>query len=897
MARLDVLRSQLPEVKVLQMQADGHAMWVTWTGALNAVVLQTLEDYGGVKMAEGADQALWFFFTPDIFLAAARLESWARFNQLALIMQIFPVRFKVGRLGEQALIFDESLWQQEISSPEDFQVWIHPSASGLAGGMPGINLEAKQPYLGMSSIDWLAMTADSRLPYQSSFGWFALLHPVGNPLDKTFQAGWRDFFGHIETVLQRNKFRFTVHNFFLMFPLDGMRQLKSWCRDFLSLVNRIKEEKPEHYWPCVLTVIDRKGMPFNEDLPKKTGVDWDQLAPDHPCLSMRNALMLGDEFTFHEVRFAKIRHNPDDWTTITLKGDDDETRGSLPHLVPGTLVLGENAPCFYCGHRGHTPDKCPTRTMELFDLSLWRQVALLDSSDMVHAVQQIDKTLTEADDVGFRQLLTDPAPTGLMLRAFYDINWIGQLRNATFFWRARDKDFRKALATVTVEDNSLIWPALHEFCLNPSEDAEKELYTLSIRFPKDSRITSLRGFVALESGDIAKAAAFWKDAEMFSTQPVAQAWHVYLQARAAEIQGKLPLAISTYEHVYRLCPSWTTVEYRRLVCAVKSGFAEQAMPAFLALMERDSNYFNRMLIDPELERGHLQILRVMHQLWTSTASTAKEETTRLERMKDELASWFLPDNPYSTQASERIQKLLQLSTISNYVTFQALLRGRGQIEKDLQTHVHNESRNFKAQFKALTARLQKIQEEAAWFPFPRALVEFNKSYSQCAANMTWASGANFNLPEPFRKAQELIHKEKDRITQLEKRMRFLRIVRDSTLFVLSMLESFFWIELAGVILIFALLPLILMYGDKAGLGATVKLLSTQRWPIQKALFFVISVVALGSAGLRTVLSFESIRDKILAKAKEAAMKQSSARREAQQQLQQQRAARKKEAAK
>jgi len=93
-------------------------------------------------------------------------------------------------------------------------------------------------------------------------------------------------------------------------------------------------------------------------------------------------------------------------------------------------------------------------------------------------------------------------------------------------------------------------------------------------------------------------------------------------------------------------------------------------------------------------------------------------------------------------------------------------------------------------------------------------------------------------------------------------------VRDSTLFVLVLAETFLWLQIIGLLLIFAVLPLFIFYGDKVGLEFLANALAKERWPVQKALLIVLTVFSVGVAGLRTILRFESIRDTILRKARE-----------------------------
>ena len=869
MANLAELRSLIPDIPEVIMQADGFGLWIVWQDEINPVIVQTLEDYGGVVTAQSETQALWFFFTTDVFLAAARLAVWARFNPLAVSMQIFSVRFKFGTHNAKAIVFNEELWQQNLIVSEQLQVLVHTSAVGSISGMPGLSATALTEPMGALTDSFSLMSADPRLPYQSSLSWYAILHPVGNPIDKAFQTGWREFFVHVESVLQRNKYRFTLHNFFLMFPLEGLRQVRGWCQDFLTLVSRLKAEAPEHYWPCVLAVVDRKGINFSEDLPQKINVDWDKLSPDYPHMVMRNSLMLGDDFSVHEVRFAASQHSQEDWSSISLVSEDNTGADVLPQLVPTTVALGNHPHCFYCGLRSHLTSQCPTRNMDERDPVVWRKIARLDFASMRQGVHDIDARLSENQELTQAELAREDSLAGNLLKGFYDLVWPAQVRSISMFWRMRSKDMVKAFTDLAPEDNSPIWPCLHKFNEVEPAELDKELHNLAYRFPKDFRIASLRGFLAVEMGDYTKAIAYWKEAEMFSTFPSIQAWHIFLQARALEYQGLFTQALVEYDECERMCPTWRLLEHRKLVCNVKRGFLEHTLSAIISLVEKDGNFFNKLLMDSEVERGHIQIFASLYSLWVAMENRAEEEERNLSKIRDDLCNWFMPGNSFAEAATERIHKLMQIASYKNYVAFQSICNGRVSLERDIQNYVKQEGREFKAQFTAFIERLKHIHDEAAWFPFPSILTDFNKSYNQSVANLNWAFKANFQIPEAFKKAQMLIDEEAERLKKLEGRMRFLRIIRDSTLFILALFEAFFWLEFAGGVLIFVLLPLILVYGDKIGFDLAATVIAQERWQVQKALFFIVTVAALGIAGLRTVLHFERIREKVFAKAKSA----------------------------
>ena len=61
----------------MSMSTMGHVLWVCWHGKLAPAVGQTLLNYGGMLVGEEEEQALWFFFTDDVFLRWPGLWSGA----------------------------------------------------------------------------------------------------------------------------------------------------------------------------------------------------------------------------------------------------------------------------------------------------------------------------------------------------------------------------------------------------------------------------------------------------------------------------------------------------------------------------------------------------------------------------------------------------------------------------------------------------------------------------------------------------------------------------------------------------------------------------------------------------------------------------------------------------
>jgi tetratricopeptide (TPR) repeat protein len=211
-----------------------------------------------------------------------------------------------------------------------------------------------------------------------------------------------------------------------------------------------------------------------------------------------------------------------------------------------------------------------------------------------------------------------------------------QLRMMRVMWLTRGKDYPAGLDELAPKDESPVWSLLEMFISGDHIAVDKELGQQAVKAPRDFRVRTLNGFVALERGDHARALSLWREAEGLSPSPLLQAYHQFLQGRLMESQGRYQNANTLYRQLVRLTPGWTDAAYRQGVCQVKMGFAEQAVGFLNSLIERDPHFFNRVLLDPELERGHIQLLSALNGPWLEAESRAGDESAALQRLRTEI---------------------------------------------------------------------------------------------------------------------------------------------------------------------------------------------------------------------------------------------------------------------
>ena len=143
MAQLSQLLARLPEGKDVHMSTMGHVLWVCWHNNLTPAVSQTLLNYGGMLVGEEREQALWFFFTDDVFLALARLMVWGNFNELAVSIELFPGRLQLSSKRDASLSLDGALRVQEMLVRDSLEVWVHPKSREGRNALPGISFESR----------------------------------------------------------------------------------------------------------------------------------------------------------------------------------------------------------------------------------------------------------------------------------------------------------------------------------------------------------------------------------------------------------------------------------------------------------------------------------------------------------------------------------------------------------------------------------------------------------------------------------------------------------------------------------------------------------------------------------------------------------------------------------
>jgi tetratricopeptide (TPR) repeat protein len=876
MYRLSQIVDRIPPVSQPKLVQSGIGMWFVWDGQLSPVVDQIFTEFGGFFQAQENNQALWFFFGDEAFKALGRLSSFGRVNKLPLFIEVFPATLLVGYKYKLALTCSEEYLYQEAGASQDLEILVHPNFKPMVEALPGLSLKPAASVAGLVNASFGHLSVDAIMGQDSPLGWYTMLRPLGDPLDKNAAEGWRAIFSELQTLLERLAVKYLSHEGYLIFGVDNVRAFRNITRELLKLEITLKSsEAGKKYWPCVMASVLKGGFHFNKDLPKRINLDWSQLSPDYPHMSFKSALYLGKGFRINDVRRSTGSVGIDDWCHISLASEeeDGEASGELPFSLPSQLLAGSNPPCFYCGLSNHQPKECPSKALLDMDGSIWEQLGLVDLAKLNEAGASLNKELAGGDASVLANVMEASDERGLILRGIFEMSFANQLRCLRRVWRSKGKVLPDGLTVLAAPDEGeYLWGALDKLKLGDHVGFEEEIAHGLARQGRGFQPRSVQGFMAMEMQDWSRASYFWQEAARSAFTPLQRGWLTYLEGRVMEVQGDYQKAMANYSQAKSECPQWQEPAYRQGVCMVKLGFTDQGLHEFLEQIRNDPNAFNRILLDPELERGRIRILSALWKPWSEALAAKDEKAALLGELPEYLKSWFREDHPFLKVALDRADILSGLSKINNYVSYDRMVKEYDSLQKDLHQNVEKDISAINSRLKSIHTELKDIHHEAAWFPFSKLLREFNKDFNSCATKLNWIRTSSLQVAANFRKSQDYADELETTITLLKARLVTLRIVRDSTLFLLLLGKSFMWLELVGLALSLIAVPCVIYLAQRAGQPWLAGLLEGQKWQIQKGLVVVVSILAMAVASIKTAVSFESRRAELFKEEEDKAAK-------------------------
>lgn len=869
MQSIHSILNNLPQISNKIISTPGFCVWICWRDGPDSYISQILEESGGLEIARNPHQSLWFFFSVEVtFYALSRVDVWGKQMAAGVTAFTFPGELIVGQRQTLRVEFDQIFEDITTENPKSLvYIYTHPILCPYATSLPNISFYDMTSLEKQGLLGWKMLVADSRLPLAAEQGWFAFLHCVGNPINKQYQKGWEKIFTEIKPFIQEHKLKTSILNGSLSVILTNIQQLRGWVEQLLIIFAEIRDHHQDIYWPCLSLVMDKKNLSFTTDLHEKLNIDWSALAPDTPYLNYKNAFLLGNKFTILDCYSYSIAVDISALCTVGLS-NLFALQSNFNPLIAKALMPAENV-CFYCGSSYHDAVECPTKYLEGVPPNFWKELKLLDFSEINNHYQAIDSDINKYGIKAYTTLLENDNTTSKLLTATFAINSHCQLSNIGRVWQITSRDMDE-VPEKAPPNKEPAWNILRRFTKEGQDiyAIERECLSHIATNPKDWHLHCLRGFISMEKKDYHAALSAWRDAENICSITTHQVWIKFLIARLREIQGFYGDAIDLYAQAQHLLPAWKDLEYRINVCLVKQGFGQDVTHKFLQKLPESPELFHKILVDPELKRGHFHILSQLIPEWEHAYDGFIIDRDTLKQLLHTLKEWFAEtDNPMIFYGAQ-ITALLEIGVIKNYLHFLELSTFKEQFEADLTRVIDQEINDTKQEYESCLSQVELIRDEMNWFYFQKALVNFNATFNDCASILNWAFVSDFKEVATYKEARAKLPKLKELTQKLSSKLSTLRLIRDITLFILLMLKTFMRTVIVLGILAVILILVLTFAGDSLGIPSIQSIMRINFLGIINVVGSITLMLSLGLASLKTTLVFDKRRNELLTNAKE-----------------------------
>lgn len=861
MNSLASLLAQVPQVSSSRLVSNGVACWVCYPQPLAASFFQSLSEMGGWSMAEEQTQSLWFFPGTLVLTGLARLYNWARLNPIAATIIVFECSLIVSKKFEHSLAIKSEFSTLEVGFSKRLAVRVSAHLRELGRGMTGLSFKQVQFLDGLQG-SWFDLEPSEQVSVAPSTNWVWLVRPVGPSSDKVFVKGWRSFIEQLEPSLAQNKVVLQQgENHVLMLKISSLRTLARLIMEIMSLLS----DPNAVIWPCQHLIMGLDGPSLSADFSRKIEHLFEAMEAGALYMPLTTVFQIADpRLSPIESRFSLSHTKITDFFQVQVLTEGGVKRhGTLNILLPSALVRGTEAPCFYCGLRSHLPAKCPSRRIQpinrmVGDLERFGQLDLGVVPDVFQALEQrlSDNLLQNLTD-----LLMDKGDQAVAVGALFAVNQICQLRTLHQVWRARGKAWPEGIHKLSEPGEDLIWAAFDSMRLGRTDLALQQLEQCMLQSPKSYQPRVLQGFLAMERGDLKRAAGYWSEAERLAHTDLQRSYLQLLQARLLEIQGLCQEALALYGKALRESPRFWQARYRQAVCLVKLGFLAEAQGVLRDLIQQDPDCFSAVLLDPELEPGHTPILAELWDIWQEVGHLTTELVGSVESLPDLLNTWLPSSHDTYRYFAERIQELSMYFGINNYVAAAKLIRGALLIRDEIQIRVKKDIKELGTKRTEQFSRLLEIQHEASWFPFPRLLRQFNLLFNRCADQLQTIDQLDLYIPDKFKLAHETVRETGSTLKKLERKLLWLQAIRNGALFTLLFGKNLLIFESMAIIMAGALaLALFLFFPNHVFFGQD---LGRNRWLVLNLCLIIFSFIAVIGAVLRTSTRFDVYKNKIL----------------------------------
>ena len=861
MPSIATLLTKIPKVGKARLVCNGFACWVVHGQELSSTFFQSLSEAGGWALVEEPQQALWFFPNISVLFGLIRLHNWSRLHAASTALIVFDASLVVDENLSQSLNVKPEMAALQFDFPRRMLIRVSSRLREQGRNLPGIAFKQCPSTDGLPG-EWFDLGASEQLTPTVNLQWLGLVRPLGSRDDKRTGKGWRDHFERLEPVLSKNKVAYLQgEDLSLVLRISSLEKMRAVLFELLGML----EDNQSGVWPCVYLFVESTDFNFAPDFPRRIRHIWEQLEPNTVHAPLVTVFQLADSrIQAVDCRYSlKNSKISDLFQVVLLSRGASRIHGSLNIFLPASLVVGNKRPCFYCGMRSHAPSQCPSKSLfpSNLQVSALGRIGQMDLSALPGIMEKLESMLADQMLERIPDLLAGREPEAVVVQAMFDVSVYTQLRMAQMVWRAKGKDWPRGIEETGQAVDEIVVQALESLRTGNPDRALERLDQALMRSRRNYQPRVLLGFLFMEREEAKRAADYWEEALGLAYTSLQRSYLLLLLGRLREVAGDLQEAIRLYSRAHRESPGLFVARYRQAVCMLKSGFINEALGFFREVVTRDPDTFSMLLLDPELESGRTHLHALLWDMWSTAQEERKEVIGNVNNLGELLKKWLPEKHESYKYFTDRIQSLSSYIDVNNYVAIAKMIHGAVSIKNEIQSRVKKDIDEMYQKREAMWTRLQQINREASWFPFPSMLKNFTSTFNRCVHDLEMVNQLDLHVPEKFHQGHDALEHSEKGLDALERQLLWLQGVRNGALFLL----------LAGrYLLIFELVALVLAAGIAFGLAVMTspdsslgRIIHADRWQVLNVCIVVLSFVAVVLTALRASSRFESYRDSVL----------------------------------
>jgi class 3 adenylate cyclase/tetratricopeptide (TPR) repeat protein len=804
-------------------------------------------EHGGVVVKMLGDSLMAYFFHPwEAVKAAIKIQKRLQeFNRGKNPQE--RIRVRIGVHFGEGILEEDDIFGDVVNMAAKFLPFVN-------GDEVGISHAVLEHIRSIATLRFETVTLPERESFPKGFHLYRVQWAEGvdlDPLTKTlilfrpvfavgkasFRKAWERLLNERSRILWSGKEKEVVLPdqslaVIIKDPSNSLSAAKSMV-DYLQLNLGMDGQL---YLPLQIVIDIGPFLRGNKMELEDLRVHWEELDPGSIYVSAPAYHILKSRGALPEI-VQPPEEIPQPFYRVPTAGG--ERRENVLFLYQHAMIQGDLSPCFYCGGRNHTAERCPSKrlTEPTNAISKIGYLPLEKVNKLFFACLNEDGLASGPHHGDGADLCS---PSFWAYYAFYELKSVYQLRLFRTAWSTREEDWNKVKEGKGEKNHGgLVWIAQDCIRVSNLTQAESILKESLGKEPEDYKPLCAMGFLHVERDNLSQAKFYFKKAlDRCQTTPQ-RIMLLFLLSRVYQLQGDQVRGEDMIRRILRYNPHCAEAIYEDVLFQFRKGKEAIGLHQLVKLIKKNREYFVNAIIDPELSK-HRELI---HPKIKALLEETREEANKIvEKAREELLDlkrWLGDDERETTDAEALLSKIEELSKVNSFFSHLDILHYGTSLVGIGRSTLEERRRRISRILKELAERHERCSRYVRNFPY-RFLV---KSISEELALLhglisTRWGGTESGEPSKFKDILQETEKLSTEMTDLEARLQRLELLRRLLLFMSRFLKKTLIFQSANLLVAIILFPIVTYYLNLLLPGLNIA--SHDIWLYQK------SVLSLGS---------------------------------------------------